>query len=154
MSDGIDALEALVARLQAQAERLTAENARLRGEMEAAWRDNDVLRRDLAVVGEENARLRKAAMNAQVLADERRAEIERLNASRVALCNACKDCPDLARVTTERDGLRETLGDCICMLDILASEFGDPEGSIRGQIDESSAAVVACTPPASGEGKP
>ena len=133
---------------------LTAENARLRGEVEAAWRDNDVLRRDLAVVGEENARLRKAAMNAQVLADERRAEIERLNASRVALCNACKDCPDLARVTAERDGLRETLGDCICMLDILASEFGDPEGSIRGQIDESSAAVAACAPPASGEVKP
>jgi len=56
---------------------------------------------------------------------------------------------DLARMTAERDGLRETLGDCICMLDILASEFGDPEGSIRGQIAESSAAVAACAPPAS-----
>ena len=106
----------------------------------------DALEKMVEKLAAENARLRKAAMNAQVLADERRAEIERLNASRVALCNACKDCPDLARVTTERDALRATAR---ALLAEMGAAPDNPE-HCDGCAAETAlrAAVSACAPPA------
>jgi hypothetical protein len=101
--------------------------------------------------------------------DEAQAEIKRLTAENARLrgeakkwCDAC-GCADganmalradLAHVTAERDRLRETLEDCVCLLDNVASDAGDPEGAIRTQIAESSASIAACAPPASGEVKP
>ncbi len=88
--------------LREQVAALTAENARLRAELGAAWTRVNAARGRTGVAFGRDVSIEEMA-DAAAECGRLRAEVERLNASRMDLCAACQDCPDVLGLRTKLD---------------------------------------------------